>query len=283
MKLTKAMKEDFKKRIDDTVMDGEGFGSGKSPILNSSKSKRPVSWYEMKSGKEDVNRIDIIPYVVSKNYYENLRNHSNKPTGVKVGNMDYKLEVPIHNLPEGRRVLCLNWALRKPCPVCEEITNMQERGDEEKKWKPLTAKWRCFYNVIDKEEPKKGVQIIEMSFYLFEKYLKEEAIKGKNGIVPFASLDEGRTIVIKGKKKSIGEGKSKTSFVECDDIELEKRKEEYDESVLEKVYPLDKMLIVPTPEEVSEIFYEGEVSMGKKGKKYEEEEEKPKKKVKRKK
>ena len=108
--------------------------------------------------------------------------------------------------------------------------------------------------------------------------MKEASSSGKKGIVPFCSLDEGMTIIAKGKKKSLGEGKQRNTFIECDDIEFAEREEQYDSDILSKVYPLDKMLIVPTPEQVSEIFFgyeEGEDMGGKLGKKKRKHEDEP--------
>lgn len=285
--VTDDMKADLKRRTEETVSDGEGFGGGKTSVLDVTASKRPVKWYKVKSGKENKNHLNIIPYIIRSDWYEKMKNHSNRPTGVKVGKLDYKLEIPFHRLPTGQMILCLNFAFGKSCAICEEVKNMQGHGEKESKWKPLQAKWKCYYNVIDVDNPDKGIQIFDSSFYLFEKYLKAEAQSGRDGVIPFCSLDEGMVVVARGKLKSIGEGKKQNEFVECDDIEFDEREEQYDSNILSKVYPLDKMLIVPTPEQVSEDFFgyeEGE-EMGKKKskKKHEEEEEvKPKKKVRRK-
>ena len=249
--VTDNMKADLKRRTEETVADGEEYGGGKSTVLDVTKSKRPVKWYSVKSGKENKNRFDIIPYIVKSEWYEKMKNHSNRITGVKVNKLDYKLEVPIHRFPNGQSVLCLNYAFGKPCSACDEVKVMQERGEKESKWKQLSPKWRCYYNIIDVDESEKGVQIFDSSFYLFEKYLKSEATSGKGGVIPFCALDEGSIIVAKGKKKFIGEGKKKTPFVECDDIEFEEREEQYDSSVLSKVYPLDQMLTILTSEEMT--------------------------------
>src|SRR3990167_9174069 len=94
--VTDDMKAELKKRTEETVADGEDFGGGHASILDAGKIKKSVKWFSVKSGKDNLNRFDIIQYVVSSDFYEKMKNHSNRPTGVKVGKLDFKLEVPVH-------------------------------------------------------------------------------------------------------------------------------------------------------------------------------------------
>lgn len=254
-----SLKESLKSRISETAKDGVDFVTIKQTVLDISKTKRNVKFYQVKSGKENINKLDIIPFEVTEDWYAMLKGHSNRPTGRTPGSLDYKLEVPVHSFAGLPPTLCLNFAFRKKCAICEEWTKQKQEGNEDEA-KMLQPKWRVFYNVVDRSKKshfEKGiVQIWEHSFHLFEKYLKEEVDAGRDGSVPFAALDsDGRTLEFKGIEKKIG----KTGvYVECPEISLVKRKEEYDDEILKKAFKLDVLLKVPTEEEVERLFFGAE-------------------------
>ena len=70
------------------------------------------------------------------------------------------------------------------------------------------------------------------------------------GIVTFADLQEGKTIIAKFKKKVL----NKSEFPELSDIRFEDR-EPYGEDILEQTYPLDALLVIPSEQEVHNIHY----------------------------
>ena len=212
-----------------------------------------VVLFEPKSGK-DKNRIDIIPFVISQTWYSKLRTPLGRPLGLGVGDIDYKLEIPVHkNIgPTKQTFLCPKLAFGKKCPICEERFaefDKPEKEQDKKKAQMLKPSWRDFYNVYDTEDEEKGIQLwSDVSYHNFEKFLLDEA----NGIT-FSDLEEGKTVVVKMREKTIESAtvaqKGPSTFLETADIEFVDR-DPYEEDVLAQSYPLDKMLIMSSYEEM---------------------------------
>ena len=62
-------------------------------VLNLSNVEN-VELYKPKSSR-DINCIDILPYIITQEWYKELRKPNGVPTGLEVGFTDYKLEVPV--------------------------------------------------------------------------------------------------------------------------------------------------------------------------------------------
>src|SRR5574343_92779 len=181
--MKKELKESLKKRVVETVKDKDEYVSVKNSVLNFEESNRSVKTYSLKKGE---NSFDIIPYKVTTDWYKNLRQHSNRPTGVEKGLLDYKLEIPVHRLGEHGEnpILCLKFAFGKKCSICEEKQKQRELFDQtgaskyEAEWKRLSPKWRVFYTINIGESKKIKLRLLEASFHLFEKYLKDASERG---------------------------------------------------------------------------------------------------------
>lgn len=220
---------------------------GKSTSLITGKE---LDGREMKFAKKpkfgrEVNMYDIIPFEITAEWYKDLRTFSGQPTGLEVGDVDYKLEVPVHRTIPGNekaRCVCLKEAFGKPCPVCQERDRlMSDAGKDEDPdgtiAKSLQPKWRTFYNLIDLNNDDEIV-IWEYSYHLFEKALLLEVNVGAEGLQFFWDIEEdGKTIQWRGKQKSFGGNK----FVEADRIDFIDR-EPYNESILKETFPLDKII-----------------------------------------
>lgn len=229
-------------------------GLGRKSVLDYSKAgDRKIVKYEIKSGKES-NYIDILPFEITQDWYKNLRSVSGTAIGLEVGFTDYKLEIPVHrNVGENNDVfLCLRLALRKKCPLCEEMYAEWDKDEDEQDAKKIAAlkpSWRCFYNVYDYDGEGAPVQLWEdISYYLFEEMLQEAMETEDEGIVTFSDLEMGSSIEFKGREKKLG----KNAFVEAYSISFKSR-DKYDESILKDTFPLDKMLVIPTYEEVAKV------------------------------
>lgn len=257
-------KEDYSKledemleRAEETVKDkGEFVKVKREGVLDYKKAGKQVTVYKLKSG-QDKNMIDIIPWQVTQEWYAKSRQHSGKFTGAEVGKLDYRLEYCYHALISGN-ILCLRNTLGKPCIICDEWFDLnrekKEQGDDPKRdkiMKRIFPKWRDVYCVVDTLEPEKGVQLFDISFSCFEKYLRENANYNDEGVIPFSSLKRGKIVSFKGVKKELG----KKGFIDCPIIEFVDREKPYHSGIIAETYPLDKMLKVPSQEEVEEIFY----------------------------
>lgn len=217
-----------------------------------------VSFYKPKksANARDLNRIDILPFQISRKDYCKFRSEKGKVLSNKeIGDIEYKLEIPIHKrigIDKMQDVVCLKKLLGKPCVICDENAKLYSEGktDEAKAYYPS---WRVFYNVIDLNEPNKGVQIWATTVFEVEADLQSLANLGQGKQIRYAHPVDGMEIHFFGKKR-IFAGKES---VQPTNFQFEPRDAVYDDDILLEAYPLDKMLILPTKEEVEQIFYGG--------------------------
>jgi hypothetical protein len=215
-----------------------------------------VNFFSAKQGKELPKMkgtyslsFDILPYIISTD------KHPSKDLGI--GFEDYVLEYWSHGNvgPENKVVLCLKRTYGKPCPICEEQAAMKKQGvsKDDPDYKKLNASQRCVFNIIDKFNPEKGIQLFKVSGFLFfqklkEKIQKEEA-KGEEEIT-FSDLDCGCTINCDATETTKGD----FTFMDFSDFSFSERKKPYSESILDEVFPLDAMIKIPTYDEVKRVF-----------------------------
>jgi hypothetical protein len=191
--------------------------------------------YKPKSG---VNKFDILPFI--------------RQDGSPAYMLDYyqHKDVGLNN----SREICLFKTYGKPCPVCEERARLLADGAKYKDpaVKALAPSRRCLYNVIDLQEPEKGIQIFEVSHYIFEKILIADAYDDDPEMV-FADLEDGRTISFKGRN---GEGQYKEFVSKFDSFTFLPRNEGYSEDILKQVVQLDRIL-TPKPYDVLQSLFYG--------------------------
>jgi len=241
---------------------GEERGGQRKTALNTNIFKgedgEGVTWYKPKKTKgKERNRIDILPWLISEDWYSGLKEFKGIPCEVEPGEMEYALIIPVHYDvgKNGDTVLCLSEAFGGECAICDEMfEKIKEDKVQHKEYiSKLRAKWRCFYNVFDHEDEEfEGIKIWDMSFHLFEKYLRQESRDSDEGNVPFASLELGKVVTFKGREKSFGD----RTFIEAESIDFEKRETDYDEDVMESTYKLDTALIIPDPVQVKNSFHQ---------------------------
>jgi hypothetical protein len=273
---------------------GEEQGGQRKSALNFDKLKKDagvddIVFYKPKKTKgKERNRVDILPWLISEEWYHTLREVKGVNSEVEVGEDEGALIIPVHYDVGigGDTVLCLSNAFGGKCCICDKMFDLMDKDKVkyEKQINKLRAKWRCFYNVFDHEDEEyEGIKIWDMSFHNFEKHVRRESRDSDEGSVPYASLDVGKIVSFKGVEDSMG----KIKFIKAESIEFEDRDDEYDEDVMESTFKLDTALIIPTPEAVKKMFYheEAEEEGGEEAEEEEmdEEEESSKKKKKKKK
>lgn len=210
--------------------------------LNFKKLDKEVEFYKVEEGE---NSFDIIPYEIK------TKNHPLVRTGeAQVGEWDYVLDYFVHkNVGAGQaQVVCLKNTFGKPCPICEQMANYRKQSKDEEA-KALKSSRRVCYNVLDKRDGK--MKIFDVSHFLFEKELIEEARNGKDGsYVMFSHPERGKTISFRATLEKSG----KTEYFKFKSFKFLDR-EPIPDSILEKSVSLDEVLAVPTFEEVERIFY----------------------------
>ena len=188
---------------------------------------------EIKPGRR---RLDFLPYVVGKQH----------PKADK-GSLHYVMAYFEHRNvgPNNDRVVCLAKTFQKRCPICEHQNEMRRDKDADKEYiKALNPKERQLFNVVDLDEPDKGVQILEYSYHLFGKQLFNEINNADDddGFEYFADLEDGKTLKILFEEKQIGDG----TCIEAASIQFKDRANEYGEEWLEQTFCLDEM-VTPMP------------------------------------
>jgi len=251
-KSAKERREALRRRTQQSGNERNKTGLGGSTVLDISGIES-LNLFKPKSGQEK-NFIDILPFEITQDWYPDLRTKSGRPTGLEPGLEDYKLEVPVHSRigVDNRQFLCRRLAFGKKCPICEELRVEYDKPKSEQSEdviRALTPSWRCYYNIYDYNEPDKDLQLwTDASYHLFEKNFLEDALDGEEYIT-FSDLERGKSIEFKGKEKSLGESK----FIEAQSIEFKDR-DAYEESILDETLSLDKLLIIPTYDEVNRVF-----------------------------
>ena len=201
-----------------------------------------VEFYKPEEGN---NAIDILPYEIK------TKNHPLVRTGeAQIGEWDYLLDYFVHKTvgAGNAQVLCLKNTFGKPCPICEQMANYRKQGKDEEA-KALKPSRRVCYNVLDPKDGK--VKIFDVSHFLFEKELIEEARDGGNGeYIMFSHPENGKTVSFRAvvEKAPTGEYLKFKGFKFLD-------REPISEEVLNKTISLDEAMTVPTFEEVERLFF----------------------------
>jgi hypothetical protein len=191
--------------------------------------------------KEGVNRIDIVPYLVTTNKH---------PYKVEQGYTDHLLEIWVHRRvgPSSGTFLCLTKYNGTACPICEEREALKGKpGVSDDTITAMYPKKRCWYNVInlDLPEEKQDIMIFEEAYNLFEKEILAKAGFKKDGFVTYWDLEQGMSVLFNATQMNSKKGKYFSYRIE----EFERRAP-YKDTILKETYPLDAMLIVPTYDEV---------------------------------
>lgn len=235
----KQMKEEMASRVQESYNSKDGSGKYKSIFVKDAVGNVPF-W----KCSEDEHFINIIPYIAG----------SQNPN-VKEGKLAYNLDIQVH-----RKVgvnedsyICLARTFGRKCPICEEQTELRKQDDYDEKYvKSLNPTRRVIYNieVLDSDkEQKKGIQLFEVSHWLFEKELAELAKKPKGGgFVLFSDPDDGKTVFFRKK----GNGPTNTEYKA---FKFEDRTEPISDDILDAALCLDELIHIPTYEEVKNAFY----------------------------
>lgn len=196
-------------------------------------------------------RLDFLPYVVGK---------GNK--FADEGMLHYERTYMVHRDigVEGKQYICLK-SFQKACPICEEGSRLYKEGRKDES-KACYASVRQLFNVIDLDNPKEGVQIIDQSNFAFGQFI-DKKVRANAKYENFYHLQGGRTLEIDMEEATF----SGNSFAKVANIEMEPR-EDYDDELLEQTYCLDEMLTEVSYKDLKKIF-EGESTS------LDEEEDKP--------
>jgi len=251
-------REKFRKRQREAAESSKKGGGGGGRVLNYGSLgdfSFDDGFFKPRTGRRDKNLIDIIPFEVTAEWYPSLLTWQGKACGIQPGELDFKLEIPVHRRigPDNKDFLCLRLAFGRPCPICEESKRIEgdRKMDEKAKETAVAAfkpSWRTALNVIDLTVAEKDqyVQVWEVSRFLFTKEMETAAQElGETEPLTPADLDEGWSIEFVGKEKQLG----KYPFIEAEAFEFLERPP-YEDDIVDDAYALDTLLVIPTYEDV---------------------------------
>lgn len=259
-----------KNRYSESYKDKDKGGSSKKGIYDFKKAGYDnVKFFKP---KEKLNKIVIVPYEITSKLHPLV-----KSGRAEIGDLDYIMDVFVHRYmgPDNADILCPKKTYGKPCPLCDMGNALYNDGDKDAA-KEFYASRRATYNVlaVEKGELSEELQVFDVSHFLFEKELIEEANDCSDGddIIPFADLEDGS--IIKFRMSIDKNGQYETPKYKSFDF-LD-REEELNEALVDEAVSFDKALVLLTPDEIMALYNGADDDD-------EEEDEKPKKSSKKKK
>jgi hypothetical protein len=222
-------------------------GGGGSRVISWKEVDGEVQFFQPTVGK---NAINIIPFEIKS------KNHPLVKQGqMEIGELDYCLDIWTHRNvgPSESSVICLKKTYGKACPICEEAEKLK-KAEKEKEAAALTSKRRVFYNVEDTRKKPGELQVFEVSHFLFEKELIDEARnedEGENSFIDFADPETGSIVCFRCSKTSQGG----FEFNEFKSFTFAEREDPIDDDLLESAISFDKYLNILDYDEAQAILF----------------------------
>ena len=198
-----------------------------------SKSIRPPEDFELfKIDKAGPKYLAFLPYVVKE-----------ESPGARPGDLFPYRRFWVHRGigPNNETYCCpyRNW--NKRCPICEERDRLRRDDADDDTVNALNAKERQLWLVMDMKNPSKGVQLWDVSYYLFGEML-DDFLKDSDEGDHYDNYwhPEGGFVVKVGFKEKRYAG---TTYYESSSIEFRPRKHDYDDELLDSLPCLDDLLI----------------------------------------
>lgn len=248
---------DAKKRASEHERDFDSF---------SLKLPKDAKLFKVK--KAGIVRLDIIPFVAGKgnpfaeegmlHYERTYYAHS------RIGPNEVSVVCPKDTADEDGKT--------GACPVCELQRKLKLDPDaDEKLVKSLYPRERQLFQVIDLDDEKAGIQLWDVSYHLFGKFLDARIRDAdpEDGYHRFYRLDKGLTLKIGFKEESFGKHK----FYKAETIDFKDRRESYDDSIIDKGFCLDELIKILSYDQIKEALEGGNQRDEKKGR--DEDDEKP--------
>jgi len=244
--------------------------------------KPEVKFTKFNPAKDEDHSIDIVPFQAGSDMPFDMEKGRRM---TKEGNWAYTFEYWTHSgfgPLENERAVCPERTWKESCPLCEHRRELiAEKAYDEKKMN-LYPKRRNLYNCVcydtDKEE-EKGVQLFDVTWHWFEKYIAKlapKAVRRKKGsnlkvaspFKNFADPSENGVCI----EWTIEAAKSKNDFDDWMNHQLVQRDYALDEELLDSALQLDQIVERLSYAELYKKYYD-EVYEGEEGEEEEVEEE----------
>ena len=199
-----------------------------------------------KIDKQGLKKFSILPYTVGNGVPNPMES-----TGEYY--FEHTFYVHANVGPNNKKFLCPSRTLDQPCPICEFQADLAKDPDADKKLvDSLWPKQRQLWNIVDTEEPEKGVQVWDVSYHLFGKQLKFEIDEQEEDDTfdEFADPDDGYELHVKFQERTYKTAK----FYEAKSFTFRKRKKPIADEVLEQAHVLDELLSPTDYDEMKRVF-----------------------------
>jgi hypothetical protein len=260
------MAVDYSKLRSKYKQDADRVLNGPSNSGNNSKRAIDTSGYDVTfwepSPDDGSKLIDIVPYIAQTS----LPSTKYVP-GVEANSPEYKLDYWVHTYvgPNKDAVLCRSKMGLGKCPICDMYwegfnnkkealmeTGMNSKDANRKaaeEFKSLKPKHRVLYNIIDLDAGDDKIKVFDTSHFWSEEPIiaADDLKRTRQPDYPnFFAHDNGVSLLF---SVSLGSFMN-NEFTKIEFSSLEPRTKQYDDSILDKTYPLDKFLVIPTEEDV---------------------------------
>lgn len=192
--------------------------------------------------KTGLYKIDILPYLVGKG-----NPHADE------GMYHYERTYYPHRVTAatGKKKLycCLSETFGKKCPICDWMGKAGHSADPEL-IKSLRPQVRMLWNVIDRNEKEKGVQVWDSAYFKSFGEMLKNKIQAVEEYEDFFKLEGGMTLQLSVNEASFAGQK----FNQVTNIEMLKRSEDYSEDILDKTVCLDDCPIEMKYDALNNIF-----------------------------
>ena len=242
-------KEGLKKRQQESFDKRDDSGKYKSYFIDAIGKDK---FWKPTVGEHQIN---IIPFIAGKNN-----------PNVKEGEPTYLLDLWVHTgigVNEDNYI-CPARNFDQPCPICEHQAELRKEEDyDEELVKSINPKRRAVYNVevLDSvKEQNKGIQLLEVSHFSFEKPLMERSKLPKGGgFVYFADVDDGQVVSFEVKESAFTTKGAKPRTIKKNDFlsfQFIPRDAPISDELLAKSFVLDEIIVIPEYEALYEAFYQ---------------------------
>ena len=225
-----------------------------------------VEFVEIIPEKEYV--LDVIPFWVTDercpDYQKLLKRYGKEEM------FDYKLHLWVHRRlgpNHDTDIVCPKKTYNLPCPVCEEhqkFWDMEKVVDDPEEIKAVKEgkaatkpSLRVFMVVIDKLDDNKMKLLEYSNFWFFNNLIaSSKRVMGDKQVCIPDFTDNGHSIRFFPDKSMFNKKDGTPAAGEIKSFEFIPRKagEGYDVSIMDKAFPIDKMIVVKTTEEIRSII-----------------------------
>jgi hypothetical protein len=205
--------------------------------------------------KEGVYELDILPYVIGERQLKFNKDTNWHEPGTAHYERTYFAHVGVG--PNNDMIVCPNKTFNKRCPICDyrnQIGKDPKNGDAAKALKP---KERQLFLIRDRLDRNKGIQLWEISYFLFginlDRKIHNAPAEKKARYRQFFRPVDGAYLRLVATEKTAGGGRP---FLEFTIDDMMRRKEDLTDELAHHGICLDDIPVELSYKELSALFFQ---------------------------